>query len=103
MPWNGPELEMARTQESRGEDGMGLVVVGLHNAAIMWRGGGKLSHRGHSLGSEIRGLESRRKGQSSGLLESQKDLNGPFRRKTVTLGFELSVCSQAWELGILSM
>ena len=54
MPWNGPELEMARTQESRGEDGMGLVVVGLHNAAIMWRGGGKLSHRGHSLGSDTR-------------------------------------------------
>ena len=30
MPWNEPELEMASTQERRGEDGMGLVVVGLH-------------------------------------------------------------------------
>lgn len=53
MPWNEPELEMASTQERRGEDGMGLVVVGLHNTAIIWTGGGKLSHRGHSLGSEI--------------------------------------------------
>lgn len=89
-------LEWARTRDGQnsGKQGRrwdGISGGGLAQYSHYIERKGKLSHRGHSLGSEIRGLKSRGKDQSSGLLESQKDLKGPFRRKAVTLGFELSV------------
>ena len=69
-------LEWARTRDGQnsGKQGRrwdGIGGGGLAQYSHYIERKGKLSHRGHSLGSEIRGLKSRGKDQSSGLLESQ--------------------------------